>query len=260
MVKRIVPIEVISFFLLVACEALCQSERPSADLLPRDASQLPEAQSQEMRPWRLLPDTPSAVQPPRQAEKFQGLVGEGRATLTRGTVGINSGSRGTDVTRTPATPAPRPSLGAPYEAAFTQDGSSDFVSKYLFPSSLKQNLLYQPSTSSSFMGRATYAASRIFITRDDSGKKRLNTSYFLEVLGSVAIHNVYRPYYVRAPSAPLNDFGSTIGNGAGLNLYHEFGPGIRQMIKGHTPKFALKLGERITHGQKLREVVSSSAR
>lgn len=228
MVKRFVSIRVF-FFLLVACEALCQSEHPSTDLLPSDASQLPEAQSQEMRTWRSLPDTPSAVQPPQQAEKSQRFVGEGRAT----------------------TSAPRNSLGTPYEATFTQDGSSDFVSKYLFPSSLKQNLLYHPSTSSSFMGRATDAASRIFITRDDSGKKRLNTSYFLEVLGSVAIHNVYRPYYVRSSSAPLNDFGSTIGNGAGLNLYHEFGPGIRQMIKGHTPKFALKLGERITHGQKL---------
>ncbi|MGB9232863.1 MAG: hypothetical protein WCC04_00475 [Terriglobales bacterium] len=110
------------------------------------------------------------------------------------------------------------------------------------------------------MGRAAYSASRIFVTRDDSGTKRLNTSYFLGVLGSVAIHSAYRPYYARSPSAPFNDFGSTIGNDAGINLFHEFGPGIRQIIRGHTPKFALKLGERITHEQKLMEVVSNSAR
>jgi hypothetical protein len=39
-------------------------------------------------------------------------------------------------------------------------------------------------------------------------------------------------------------FGSTIGNDAGLNLFHEFEPGIRQMVKGHTPKLAFKIEER----------------
>jgi len=254
-VKRIVPIRVISFFLLVACAALCQSERPLADLPQRDGSKLPEAPRQEMRTWGSLPDTPSAVQPPKQAEKFQSLVDEARTPLALGAAGINSVRRGTELRH--VIPVSQPSFGAPYEAVFTQKGNS--VAKYPYPSLLKQNLLYHPSTSSSFMGRATYSASRIFVTRDDSGKKRLNTSYFLGVLSSVAIHNAYRPYYARSPSEPFNDVGSTIGNDAGINLFHEFGPGIRQMVKGHTPKFALKLGERITHDQNLR-VISSSAR
>jgi hypothetical protein len=256
MVKRIVPIRVISFVLLVACTALGQSECPAADLLPRDGSSSPEARSMEMGTWRSLPDTPSTVQPPNQAEKFQSFVDEARTSLTPGVAGINSVRRGTELRH--VTPVPQLNFGAPYGAVVSQ--KDNFVGKYLYPSLLKQNLLYHPSTSSSFMGRATYAASRIFITRDDAGKKRLNTPYFLGVLGSVAIHNAYRPYYTHSPSAPFNDFGSTIGNGAGINLFHEFGPGIRQMVKGHTPKFALKFGERITHEQKLREDVSSSAR
>src|ERR1700722_15815191 len=44
----------------------------------------------------------------------------------------------------------------------------------------------------------SHAASRSFITRTDSGKKRLNTSYFLGVLTSVAIHTAYRPYWTRS--------------------------------------------------------------
>ena len=256
MLKRIVPIRVISFFLLVACEALCQSERPSADLLPKDGSNSPEARSQEMRTWRSLPDAPSAVQPPKQAEKFRSFVEEARTPLTPGAAGINSVRRGTELRH--VTPGPQLTFSAPYEAVLTQEGN--VVDKYLNPSLLNQNLLYHPSTSSSFMGRATDSASRILITRDDSGKKRLNTSYLLGVLSSVAIHSAYRPYYARSPSAPFNDAGSTIGNGAGMNLFHEFGPGIQQMVKNHAPKFALRLGERITHDQKLREAVSSSAR
>ncbi len=247
MVKRIAPIRVISFFLLAACGALCQSQRPSADLLQRDGSSSPEVQAQEMRTWRSLPDSPSAVRPAKPAEKFQSFIGEARSPLTMDAVVINSRvRRGTELKH--FTPGLQPSFTAPYKAVFTQEDSST----YLYPSSRKQALLYQPSTSSSFMGRATYAASRIFITRDDSGKKRLNTSYFIGVLSSVAVHNAYRPYWARSPSAPFNDFGSTIGNDARINLFHEFGPGIRQLVKGHAPKLLLRIEERITRDQNLR--------
>ena len=169
---------------------------------------------------------------------------------------INSAGRRAGLRQIP--PGPQPTFSIFCKTAVTQE--DNFVAKYLYSPLLKQNLRYHPSTSVSFMGRATYSASRIFITRDDHGKRGLNTSYFLELLSSVAFHRAYRPYYVRSPSATFNDFGSTIGNDAGMNLFHEFGPGIRQMAKDHTPKFALKVGERITHRQKLREVVSSSAR
>jgi hypothetical protein len=48
--------------------------------------------------------------------------------------------------------------------------------------------------------------------------------------------------------APFSDFGSTVGNDAGMNLWHEFGPGIQQLMKSHAPKFVSKIEERI--GQK----------
>jgi hypothetical protein len=257
-VKRIAPSRVISFFLLAACGALCQNERPSPDLLQGDGSNSPEVQRQEMRAWRSLPDAPS-VQPPTQAEKFHPFVNEARSPLTLGAVGVNAGvMRETELGH--VTPGPQPSLTAPDKAVFTQKESSIFFDKYLYPSLLKQDLRYHPSISGSFMGRATYAASRIFITRDDSGKGRLNTSYFLGVLTSVAIDTAYRPYWARSTSATFNNFGSTIGSDAGINLLHEFGPGIRQMMKGHAPKFVSRIEERITHDQNPREVVSTPAR
>ena len=48
---------------------------------------------------------------------------------------------------------------------------------------------------------------------------------------------------------PFNDFGSTIGSDAGMNVFHEFGPGLRQMVKGFTPKFVSRIEERIIHDQ-----------
>jgi len=235
MVKRIAPILIISFFLLATCEALCQSERPSADLLHWDGSNSPEVQHQEMRTWRSLPDAPS-VQRPTQAEKVH--------TFVNGHV----------------TSGQQPSLTVLYKVVSMQRESSAFFGEYLYPSLLKRNLRYQPSTSGSFMGRASYAAWRIFITRDDSGKRRLNGSYFLGVLSSVAIHTAYRPYWMRSASAPFNDVGSTIGSDAGISLFHEFGPGIRQTMKGHTPRFVSRIEERITRDQNPQEAVSTPAR
>jgi hypothetical protein len=157
--------------------------------------------------------------------------------LTLGAVGVSTGViRGTKLGH--VTPGSQPSLNALYQ----------------------QNLRYHPSTSSSLMGRATYAASRIFITRDGSGKGRLNTSYFLGVLTSVASDTAYRPYWARSTSATFNNFGSTIGSDVGMNVVHEFGPGIRQMLQDHTPKFVSRIEARVTHDQTPREVVSSPAR
>lgn len=77
------------------------------------------------------------------------------------------------------------------------------------------------------------------------------------MLTSVAIHNAYRPYWARSTSATFTNFGSTIGSDAGMNVFHEFGPGIRQMVKGHAPKFVSRIEERITNDQTLRKVVSA---
>jgi len=258
-VKRIASILVISSVLLVAGGALCQSERASEGLLQGDGSNSLEAQRQEARTWRSLPDAPSTVQSPKQAEKFHLFADEARLPLTFGGVGINAGVMREAEPRHLA-PGSQPSFAAFYKAGFTQKESSNFVGKCLYPPLLKQNLRYRPLTSGSFMNRATYAASRIFIMRDDSGKRRLNTSYFLGVLSSVAAHNASRPYWMRSNAAPFTDFGSTIGNDAGINVFHEFGPSLRQMVRGHTPKFVFRIEERIIPDQHLREVVSSPAR
>ncbi len=260
MAKRIAPIRVISCFLLAACGAWCQSER--ADLvqgLQFDGSNSPEVQRPETRTWRSLPDAPSTVQPPKQAQKFQTCVDEVRSPLAFDAVDIITGvMRGAELRH--VTPGPQPSYTAPHNAVVAQKEFHTFFDKYLYPSSLKPNLRYHPSSGGGFMGRATYAASRIFIVRDDSGKGRLNTSYFLGALTSVAVSTAYRPYWARSSSATFNNFGSTIGSDAGMNLFHEFEPGIRQMVKGHTPKFASRIGERVTNHQTPREVVSTPAR
>ena len=249
MVKRIVPIRVISFVLLAACGALCQSKGPPADSLlglQFDGSNSPELQRREMRTWSSLPDAPSVLL-------------RKPSLLTLGAVGINARvMRENELGQ--VTPRLQPSVTEPYKAVLIPGESSTFFDKYLYPSLRKQELRYYPSTSGSFMGRATDAASRILITRDDWGKRRLNTSYFLGVLTSVAIHTAYRPYWARSTSATFNNLGSTIGSGAGINLFREFGPGIRQMVKGHAPTLESRVEERSANDQTPKKAVSAPAR
>jgi hypothetical protein len=259
MVVQIAPIRVISFLLLTACWALCQSERPSADLLQSqfDGSNSGEAQGQEMLTWSSLPDAPS-VQRPTGAEKFHAFVEEARSPLTLGAVAINV--RGMREEEEHLTPGMQSSFTSLYRAAVLQKESSVFFGKYLYPLLLRQDPRYHPSTSDTMMGRATYAASRVLITRNDSGKRTLNTSYLLGVLTSAAVATAYRPYWARSASTTFKDLGSTIGSDAGINVLHEFWPGIRQVLKRHSPKFVSRIEKHITSDQTRPEVVSTQPR
>jgi hypothetical protein len=255
MVKRIAPSRIIWFCLLAACGALCQSESLSADFVYGDGSNPPELQLPVSRTWESLPDTPSET----QAKEFRRFFGEAHSPLTLVAVGADARAiRKTKLDHVKA--APQPSFAAHYKAMSIEKGFSGFLGRNLYPSLLKRNPGYHPSTSGSLMGRATYAASRILITRDDYGKNRLNTSYFLGVLTSVAMHTANRPYWARSGSTTFNNFGSTIGGDTGINLFHEFRPGLLQMMKVHTPTFVSKIEARITHVQTRRDGVSLPAR
>jgi hypothetical protein len=257
MVKRTAQIRVISFVLLAACGALCQGEGPSGNRtqeLRFDGSNSFQARRGEMP--RSLPDAPSVQRAP-QAGKFQTFINEARSPLTLGAVGVDAAvMRATDSEH--VTPGALPGLTTLYKNALIQKESSAFFGRYLYPSLLKQDPRYYPSTSGSFLGRATYAVSRILITRRDSGERTLNTSYFLGVLTSVAIATAYHPYWTRSASSTFKTLGSTIGSDAGISLFHEFRPEIRQMVKGHTPKFVSRIKESITPDQISRDVDSIS--
>ena len=246
--ERTAVTRIISFLALAACGAWCQSESLPAGL-PQElqfyGSSVPEAQSQELRSQISLPDAPS-VQPPSRSDKFHVFLDEARSPLTLGAVGINAHlMREAELQH--VTPGPQPSFTDVYKVVLIQKESSAFFGKYLYPALLNQDPRYQPSASDSFLGRATYAASRLIITRNDSGKTTFNTSYFLGLLTSVAIATAYRPYGARSPSETFKTLGSTIGSDAGMNLWHEFGPGIRQMLNRHAPKFVSRIEERITN-------------
>jgi hypothetical protein len=226
-IKNSEPILVVAFFVLATAGALCQSQDSAADLRQRENSL--ELRSPDVRTWKSLPDAPS---------------------LEKACSPLSLDALGT----TAITPSLQPSLTASNSGAAN---SATFFDKYLYPSLLKRNLRYPPSTSGSFISRATDAASRLFITRDDSGKARLNDSYFFGVLTSVVTQTAQSPYWTRSTSGAFNNFGSTIGSDAGLNVFHEFEPGIWQLIDRHTPKFVSRIERRVLPDRSLKADRSS---
>ena len=252
MVGRIALIRVTSFLLLAGSTALCQSERPSPDL--SQELQFGGSNSTAMLSPGSLPDAPS-VQRPTGTDKFHAFVEEAGSPLTFGAVTINAA-----VMREEAehfSPGIQPSFTSLYRAAVLQKESSAFLGKYLYPMLLRQDPRYHPSTSNTLLGRTTYAASRVLITRNDAGKRTLNTSYLLGVLTSAVVATAYRPYWARSASTTFKDLGSTIGSDAGMNVFHEFWPGIRQVVNRRSPKFVSRIAERVSHNQTSGEAVSA---
>jgi hypothetical protein len=260
MVKTTAPIRFISFILLTASTALCQ-ERASADLSPRlqDVSPPPEIRRQQMSASNPLPDVPSRAQTPAQADRYRVFVHEVSRPLT-----VGSDRLGAPVLSEiePGHAAQRKLQSSPalYREIFTEKVSSAFWDKYMHSPLLEKESRPRVSVSGSLMGRAAYAASRLLVTRDDFGRVRLNTQYLLGVLSSIAVHPSDHSYRARSTSATFNDFGSTIGSGAGLNVLHAFEPEIRHMVKGLTPKFVSKIEGRAFGGLASTNVVAIAAR
>jgi hypothetical protein len=129
----------------------------------------------------------------------------------------------------------------------TQSNSGALFFRRLYPSLNNPNLRYRPSDNNTVLGRATDAASRILLTRDQTGKRKFNSTYFLRLATAVAADSASRKYRARSKTAPLSDFGSNVGNDTGMNLLHEFGPGLQQAVVSHLPKFVSRIQARILH-------------
>jgi hypothetical protein len=180
---------------------------------------------------RSLPDAPSA-HVLNQAQKLDGFVAEERSPLGAMRVSAEMVRDSEFVLSSDG----RPLQQKDPEAIFR---------KYLSPAWQRQG--YRALNGGPVMGRAKYAASRTVVVRDASGKGRLNTSYLLRTLSAVAKDTASTPYWKRHLGDPFSDFGSMVGNDAGLNFWHEFGPSMENLMKSHTPAFVSRLEERIEH-------------
>ena len=240
---------VVCIGLVGACEAVCQSQHPVGSVVPGTQVTITRTVATQTGAVETLPDAPSASVANESDVLAENIFDRQWAYK----------SAATGQALQPIASAPPLTLVTDYETVNAQKGSGDFLSKFLVASLRNRNSRYRTSSNGSWVGRATDAASSIFVTRDGAGKRRLNTSYFVTVLTSVAAHSASRPYWARSASEPLGDFGSTVGNDAGMNLLHEFGPGLREAVTGHMPSFVFKIEQRVAGERNPRQATSNSA-
>lgn len=237
MVTRI-AISTFSFCLLGSCVAFCQSTQVSASAIAKfQSNKSIQFRSDLAGGQVVLPDAPSVV-----ARRQTRLASVPYSTVASTTP--DQRFRSIPGFTPVATLLPPPALVFEPIPSHEQEKGA-FFRRYLDTSFAKQETRYQASSNTTLLGRATDAAARVFVTRDETGRRKLNTSYFVGVLTSVAVHKASRPYWARSNSIPLGDFGSTVGNDAGMNLMHEFGPGLRQAVNGHLPSFVFRVEKRI---------------
>ncbi len=123
-----------------------------------------------------------------------------------------------------------------YGAALAEHETSSFLGNFFFPTVLNQDPRYHPSEKDGFMPRATYATTRVFVTRNGAGQPTFNSSYLLGVVTSAIVANVYRAPKNRTVGNTMSDIGSTIGGDAGFNLAKEFWPQVRERVRPLVPK------------------------
>lgn len=172
-----------------------------------------------------LPDAPSAV-----VAQSQRLSGAGVAA---------TGVAGTGEMGAAAWPMRQYDLVYDGTAVRHKDPDAVFR-KYLISPRVKQAA---SAKDASVMGRATHAMARTVVTRNESGKGKLNTQYLLRTLAAVAKDSASTPYWRRHFTDAVGDYGSTVGSDAGMNLWNEFGPSIERLLKSHMPEFISRIGE-----------------
>jgi len=122
--------------------------------------------------------------------------------------------------------------GKRYGADIADTATAQFFGVGLLPSVLHTDPRYFRAGTGSFFTRASHAASRVLLTRTDSGRHVFNAA---EVLGSAASSGISRAYYPddeRTAGDFAYSMGSRIAFDAVYNLAKEFWPDLRRHLFG----------------------------
>lgn len=117
--------------------------------------------------------------------------------------------------------------GKRYGAAFADGAISNYVTEGLMPALLHEDpRLFRLGTGSKWK-RGIYAASRVLITRTDSGGEEFNISEIVGNMATAALSNLYYPALNRSLDNTVEHFSINVLSDAGFNVLKEFYPDMR---------------------------------
>jgi hypothetical protein len=122
--------------------------------------------------------------------------------------------------------------GKRYGANFADGVTNGVFVTGVFPSLLHQDPRYYRMATGGTFHRGEYAASRVLLTRQDSGRASLNFSEVFGNFTSGAISTAYYPDSERNASSVFKHAGIQLGFDAGFNVLKEFAPDLeRRFLK-----------------------------
>jgi hypothetical protein len=135
--------------------------------------------------------------------------------------------------------------GKRFGATLADTESRRFIQTFALSSVLHQDPRYFPSHNRRFIARSWYAATRVVITRNDSGFNTFNTSEFLGALLTSSLQNSYYPRHDRTFGDTMNRFSGALSSDALGNLVKEFTPDMKRLFRRHAPKRILRIEEKL---------------
>jgi hypothetical protein len=118
-----------------------------------------------------------------------------------------------------------------YGGAFADGAIGNYLTEGLFPVMLHQDpRLFRMGPTHGFWKRVGYSASRVLVTRADSGATQFN---FSEIIGNgvaAGISTAYYPDSGRNVHAAVDKWVLDVGSDAGFNVLREFWPDMRQKL------------------------------
>jgi hypothetical protein len=126
--------------------------------------------------------------------------------------------------------------GKRYGALLADREAQTFFSSFLFASTLHQDPRYfRMGEDHSVWHRAAYAASRVLITRSDSGASTANSSLWMGTLLARSLTNAYYPRQERGFSDTMSRVSGSLLSTAQTNLTREFLPDMVRIFRRHEP-------------------------
>ena len=119
-----------------------------------------------------------------------------------------------------------------FGASAADNVSQNFFSDYVMASALHEDTRYRRRGEKyGFWSRFGYAISRAFVTRTDAGASTANWANFLGCGLQAGLSNAYYPKPSRNISATAINWGNSVGASGFGNLFPEFLPDFKRLLK-----------------------------
>ncbi len=118
-----------------------------------------------------------------------------------------------------------------YAGAFADGAIGNYLTEAAFPVVFHQDpRFFRMGPTAGFWKRVGYSASRVMVTRGDSGARQFN---FSEIVGNGAAAGISAAYYPASSKHPeevMEKFALNVGSDAGFNILKEFWPDMQHKI------------------------------